>query len=88
MSWFSRLSGWEPDLVGVFAGGVVLIRHGQLRVEAAAEQQLEQSLLAGRQILTGVDRLLQLGHVVTQLKLHFLFWKKIKREERKGGRKT
>lgn len=65
------------DLVRVLAGGVVLVRHGHLRVEASAEQQLEQSLLSGGQVLTDADRLLQLRHVVTQLELHLLF----KREE-------
>lgn len=61
------------DLVRVLAGGVVFVWQCHLRVEASAEQQLEQSLLAGGQVLTGADRFLQRRHVVTQLELHLLF---------------
>lgn len=50
----------RPDLFRLLAGGVVFIRQRQLRVEASANQQLEQSLLAGGQVLTDGHRLLQL----------------------------
>lgn len=63
----------RADLVRVLAGGVVFIWQCHLRVEASAEQQLEQSLLSGGQVLTDADRFLQLWHVVTQLELHLLF---------------
>lgn len=62
----------RPDLFRLLAGGVVFIRQRQLRVEASANQQLEQSLLAGGQVLTDGHRLLQLWYVVTQLELHLL----------------
>lgn len=48
------------DLLRVFASGVVFVGQCQLRVEASADHQLEQSLLAGGQVLTDADRLLQL----------------------------
>lgn len=38
----------------------MFIGQRHLRVEASAEQQLEQSLLPGGQVLTDADRLLQL----------------------------
>lgn len=38
----------------------MFIGQRHLRVEASAEQQLEQSLLSGGQVLTDADRLLQL----------------------------
>lgn len=50
----------------------MFIRQCQLRVEASAKQQLKQSLLAGRHVLTGAYCLLELRHIVTQLKLHLL----------------
>lgn len=50
----------RADLVRVLAGGVVFIGQCHLRVEASAEQQLEQSLLSGGQVLTDADRVLQL----------------------------
>lgn len=60
------------DLIRVLAGGVVFIGQSQLRVEASAQQQLQQCLLARGQILADTDRLLQRRHVVTQLELHLL----------------
>lgn len=50
----------NADLVRVLAGGVVFIWQCHLRVEASAEQQLEQSLLSGGQVLADTDRILQL----------------------------
>lgn len=37
----------RADLVRVFAGGVVFVWQCHLRVEASAEQELQQSLLSG-----------------------------------------
>lgn len=50
----------RTDLLRVLAGGVVFVGQSQLRVEASAEQQLQQRLLAGRHVLADVDGLLQL----------------------------
>lgn len=48
------------DLLRVLAGGVVLVGQRQLRVEASAQQQLEQSLMARGQVLADAHRVLQL----------------------------
>jgi len=85
----SKLRGWggcsgRPDLVGVLAVGVVFIGQCQLRVQTAAKQQLEQNLLAGGHVLTDAGRLLQLGHVVTQLELHILLQAKQNHRETTG----